>query len=265
MTKEERKGGRGGLCRPMGERYHMSRTKIYGIWTAMVSRCIKVNNKNYINYGARGITMSELWANDFIAFYNWAVDNGYEEGDSIIRNDITGGYGADNCHIQKKASRAVKPVSKPIFKTNVVPIKREAKAEIKKPPKERKPRYSITTSYPNRHPLYTVWWGVKSRCYNPNHESYKYYGGKGIYMCEEWKNNFQTFYNWMMENGWEQGITIDRKNNDKPYEPNNCQLITNSLNQTKKLFQMFFSPEGTFDDIAYHKYTDNMREKSKKA
>ena len=256
MIKEERKGGRGGLCRPMGDYHHMSHTKIYSVWSAMVGRCVKINNKKYINFGAKGIKMSKIWANDFIAFYNWATENGYQEGDSVIRNNVTGNYEPENCHIQKKVNKAENIIKNPIIKTNVVSIKRE--------PKARKPRYSIATSYPNRHPLYTVWWGIKTRCYNTNHENYKYYGGKGIYMCDEWKNNFQLFYDWMMKNGWEQGITVDRKNNDKPYEPDNCQLITNRLNQTKKMFQMFFSPDGTFDDIAYHKYTNNISEKLKK-
>ena len=134
-----------------------------------------------------------------------------------------------NCHIQKKLTSNEKAGKKTIIKAKVVPIRR-------------KPKYTIETRYPNRHPIYGTWLGIKSRCYNPNHESYKYYGGKGVYMCEEWKNNFQTFYDWMIDNGWEQGITVDRKNNNKPYEPSNCQLITNSLNQTKKMFQMFFSP-----------------------
>jgi hypothetical protein len=59
MTKEERSGGRGGLCRPMGDRHGNSRTKLYYIWVGIVGRCIKENNKNYAYFGAKGIKMYE--------------------------------------------------------------------------------------------------------------------------------------------------------------------------------------------------------------
>lgn len=80
------------------------------------------------------------------------------------------------------------------------------------------------TSHNQRHTnLYEVWKSMKQRCFNPNNKSYKNYGGRGITICDEWKNSFTSFYNWSMENGYKQGLTIDRINNNFNYCPENCR------------------------------------------
>lgn len=67
---------------------------------------------------------------------------------------------------------------------------------------------------------------MKSRCYNPKASKYYLYGGKGIEMCEEWKNDFINFYNWAIDNGYKDDLTIDRINSDKNYCPENCKWAT---------------------------------------
>ena len=76
------------------------------------------------------------------------------------------------------------------------------------------------------HPLYRKWCDMKKRCYNPNVDRFPNYGALGIIVCDDWKNNFKSFYDWSIDNGWEKGLTIDRKDVLKNYTPDNCRYIT---------------------------------------
>lgn len=60
------------------------------------------------------------------------------------------------------------------------------------------------------HPLYSVWEGIKKRCYNQNNKSYPNYGGKGVIVCEDWLKNFKAFYDWAIVNGYKKGLEIDK-------------------------------------------------------
>lgn len=83
-----------------------------------------------------------------------------------------------------------------------------------------------------RNPIYTTWLAMRQRCSNHNHVGFKRYGGRGITICEEW-NDYKKFEQWMFSSGWRKGLTIDRIDNNKGYNPANCQVITKSMNSSK--------------------------------
>lgn len=74
---------------------------------------------------------------------------------------------------------------------------------------------------------YEIWKSMKQRCYNSNNKDYPNYGGRGIKVCDEWKDDFLTFYHWAKYNGYKRHYTIERINPSGNYEPSNCTWIPN--------------------------------------
>ena len=85
--------------------------------------------------------------------------------------------------------------------------------------------------------LYTIWANIKDRVSNLKTFHYINYGGRGITICEEWKNDFMSFYNWAMENGYSDELSIDRIDNDGNYEPNNCRWTTRTIQNRNQRIQ----------------------------
>lgn len=74
--------------------------------------------------------------------------------------------------------------------------------------------------------LRSIYNGMRLRCYNENSINYKYYGGKGVTICDEWLLSFENFFDWAINNGYNENLTIDRTDSEKEYSPDNCKWST---------------------------------------
>jgi len=82
--------------------------------------------------------------------------------------------------------------------------------------------------------LYRIWAAMLTRTRNPKAKFYYCYGGRGISVCDEWKNDFASFMNWSLSHGYQDNLSIDRINNDGNYEPSNCRWATAKEQQSNK-------------------------------
>lgn len=95
-------------------------------------------------------------------------------------------------------------------------------------------------------PIYKALVAIKGRCKNPNNKNYYRYGGRGITICDEWDgdNGFENFYKWSMENGYNEGLTIDRIDNSKGYSPENCRWTTQLVQMNNQRRNRFVTVDG---------------------
>lgn len=97
---------------------------------------------------------------------------------------------------------------------------------------------------------YVIWFGMKARCYNPKSTHYKDYGGRGIAMCDEWKESFEAFYRDMGPRP-SPDHTVDRKDNDKGYSKDNCRWATwaeQGRNRRNNLYYVFDGERKTLSE-----------------
>lgn len=94
-------------------------------------------------------------------------------------------------------------------------------------------------------PLFHCWQGMRSRCYNPNNKEYQHYGARGISVCPEW-NDSRTFMEWALNNGYKEGLTIDRIDVNGNYEPSNCRWTTYIRQARNKRNTRYIHFEGSY-------------------
>lgn len=109
---------------------------------------------------------------------------------------------------------------------------------------------SHTKHNASRHPLYRVWRGIKDRVHIPSNKKYHNYGGRGITVCEEWDNDFSSFYKWALSNGYKKGLEIDRIDVNGNYEPSNCRWVKHIVNSNNRRNNIRIEHDGETHTIA---------------
>ena len=79
------------------KKHGLENTRLYSIWIGIKQRCQNIKNPRYHKYGGRGIAICNEWLDDFMNFYSWAMDNGYNDSLTIDRIDVNGNYEPSNC------------------------------------------------------------------------------------------------------------------------------------------------------------------------
>lgn len=91
--------------------------------------------------------------------------------------------------------------------------------------------------------LYGIWRSAYSRCHTPGYANYENYGGRGLTVCEEWRWDYSAFKAWALANGYKEGLSLDRIDNDKGYEPGNCRWATKREQTFNRGVSIFYKGE----------------------
>lgn len=104
--------------------------------------------------------------------------------------------------------------------------------------------------YSSKNRLYRIWLNMKQRCNNPNNKDYIHYGSRGIKVCKEWENSFVSFRDWALNNGYTEELTLDRKNNERGYSPDNCHWATRREQVNNRSNNLMFTYKGITHTLA---------------
>lgn len=108
----------------------------------------------------------------------------------------------------------------------------------------------MNKEYSSKNRLYRIWLNMKQRCNNLNNKDYVHYGNRGIKVCTEWESSFDSFRKWAIENGYTTELTLDRKNNDRGYSPDNCRWVTRKEQVNNRSNNLTFTYKGITHTLA---------------
>lgn len=102
------------------------------------------------------------------------------------------------------------------------------------------------------HYLYKVYRSMIDRCYRKTAKDYHVYGGRGIDICKEWKDDVTSFVLWCLSNNHVKGMQIDRINNDLGYSPDNCRIVSAKQNARNRMYNRFYEGKTIGQWLEYH-------------
>lgn len=223
------------------KRETLENSKLYRTWKSINSR-----------YKKGKIEVCSEWLHSYEVFKKWAINNGYDDSKRISRIDKKEGYCPENCliantigikkenndlyHIwhRAKKNKMICEEWKNSFESFVNWYKEQEHKDNWKVMRIDKdcpysPENCIVAeplgAKDKYFKLYRIHKNMNSRCNKPGTNKYEYYGGRGIQVCKEWES-FYNFKKWALKNGYKEGLSIERKNVNGNYEPNNCEWIT---------------------------------------
>ncbi len=182
---------------------------LYDVYRSMMKSCYDENCILYHSFGGKGIEVCPEWHNRD-TFYEWCKTNEWKAGMKVSRLDKEKDFCPENCFLEMQKCKKAQRI---------------------------KPKDLVYAAFGDRitkHPIYHIYNGMKQRCYNPDNREYRLYGARGITIAKDWLGKYGAikFIIWSLENGWEEGLTIDRMNNDLGYSPDNCRW-TDDTTQAK--------------------------------
>lgn len=96
----------------------------------------------------------------------------------------------------------------------------------------------------DRERLRVIWRGMRKRCYNRRCKDYPHYGGRGVRMCAEWRDDFESFFSWAMANGYRSDLTIDRVAVNRDYFPGNCRWVSRRAQASNRTSNTLVTVDG---------------------
>jgi hypothetical protein len=216
--------------------------RLHSAWKNMKTRC-KPKFSQADNYFNKGIRVCPEWEDNYQAFKDWSLKNGWEEGLTLERKNNSEGYNPNNCKwiTKQEQARNTSRIRKYTYQGETMNLSQWAKDQrsaveygtllarlrngwnfeeaLTQPSRQNGVKVEI------RRRLMKIFYSVRARCNNSDAPAFPNYGGRGIQVCKEWLDNPDAFINWAIPL-YEDGFDLDRIDNNAGYSPGNCRFVT---------------------------------------